>query len=86
MKIRSIIASAAILAAGIGTTAAITSNHADAAVTTIQTQTSVETIVSAKCYIKETDTAVFYHYTTKYGWVKYPAPKRTYTGVTTCHK
>jgi hypothetical protein len=53
--------------------------------TTISTSTSVKKVLSAKCYTTHQVTVTTYHWSSKTGWTKYAAPKRTVTDSTTCH-
>jgi hypothetical protein len=84
MKIR-YIAAAGILATGMGVGFA-GGAIANASGTTLQTVSKTETIVSAKCYAVNQMTVTYYHYSSKTGWTRYPAPKRTHTTSETCHK
>ena len=84
MKIRkSIIAGALALAAvGGGSFAA---GAAVASGTTLQTVSQTEKLISAKCYQTHKVTTTYYRWSLTH-YVLYPAPKRTVTDSTTCHK
>jgi hypothetical protein len=53
--------------------------------TVISTSTTVKTVVSARCYHTHQVTVTPYHWSSKTGWTKYAAPKKTVTDSTTCH-
>jgi uncharacterized membrane protein YfcA len=79
-----------IAAALLGLSAAVIAVPAWAAATVpngtvISTSTTVKTVSSAKCYHSHQVTVTPYHWSSKTGWTKYPAPKKTVTDSTTCH-
>jgi len=71
-----------VVAAGIGFGV---SGQADAGTTLLQTVTKSEHIVSARCFTYAQTTITYYHWSSKTGWTKYAAPKKTVTTGETCH-
>jgi len=47
--------------------------------------TKSEHIVSARCFTYAQTTITYYHWSSKTGWTKYAAPKKTVTTGETCH-
>jgi hypothetical protein len=87
MRVRNILATAAILAGSLGAVIAGTSHQSsDAATTRLQTVTQTETIVNSKCYDVHKVTTTYYHHSSTLGWIKYPSPKVTTTNSETCDK
>jgi hypothetical protein len=86
MRIRNIVATFAIVAATAGTTAALTSgSQADAATTTISTESVTKVMISSLCYRETAKTVTPYYHSAGHGWVRYAAPKVTTTVSTHCY-
>jgi hypothetical protein len=53
--------------------------------TVISTSSTVKKVSSSRCYTTHSVTVTPYHWSSKTGWTKYAAPKKTVTDSTTCH-